>query len=262
MISMTAFTLAKQAHLEVRLWPEDKPIPGDAASVIIAGFSLSDEGKAMVTQYLHREGVVYQSEDCDFPQVLAVRGATSHVDKPVFVATQAAGLFSVSERIRVNAPLQVANASPVYGQQVTMLLGLPVPESPDAPLNANAPWRGILFRAALNGGTYYYLAANLEQALVRTYNPWQNDDSNLIYSVLNPAAPVGINSKYVELETKSRGSQLIFLLLNHSNRFQDVVLRSVTPLHLENYITHASLGRGTEIPIRLMPGEVLVATEM
>jgi hypothetical protein len=30
---------------------------------------------------------------------------------------------------------------------------------------------------------------------------------------------------------------------------------------VENYITHVALGNGTEIPIRLTPGEVLVATE-
>lgn len=257
----TAFTLAKQAHLEVRMWPEDKPVPNDAASVVIAGFSLSDQGKSMVTQYLRRGGVVYQSEDCDFPQVLAVRGDTSPADKPVFVAAQAAGMFSIGQHIRVNAPLQLVDASPVPGQQVTMLLGVPAPEPPDVSHHFRIPSRGILFRAAVDGGTYYYLAANLEHALADTYNPWQKDDSNLIYSILNPAPPVGIDSKYVELDAKSRGSQRLFLLLNHSNNFQDVVLRSVTPLHLENYITHASLGSGAEIPIRLMPGEVLVTTE-
>ena len=257
----TAFTLAKEAHLEVRMWPEDKPIPKDAASVVIAGFSLSDQGKSMVTQYLHRGGVVYQSQHCNFPQVLTVNRTINETDKPVFVAAQAAGMFSIGQHIRVNAPLQLLNASPVSGQQVTILLGVLAPEPPDTSHHFQVPSRGILFRAAIDGGTYYYLAANLEQALARTYNPWQEDDSNLIYSVLNPAALVGIDSKYVELEAKSRGNQRLFLLLNHSNRFQDVVFRSVTPLHLENYITHAALGEGTGIPIRLMPGEVLVAIE-
>lgn len=259
--TMTAFTLAKQAHLEVRMWPEGKPIPSDASSVIIAGFSLSDAGKATVTRYLHRGGVVYQSENCDFPQVLSVSGGTSQTDKPFFVAAQAAGMFSVAQHVRVNAPLQLTDASPVSGQQVTMLLGVPTPEPPDVSHHFHIASRGILFRAAIDGGTYYYLAANLEQALARTYNPWQKDDANLIYSVLNPSAPVGIDSKYVELEAKSRGNQRLFLLLNHSNRFQHVVLRSATRLHLENLITHTSLGVGTEIPVRLMPGEVLVATE-
>lgn len=257
----TAFTLAKEAHLEVRMWPEDKPIPNDAASVVIAGFSLSDQGKSMVTQYLHRGGVVYQSEHCNFPQVLTVSGTITQADKPVFVAAQAAGIFSIGQHIRVNAPLQLVDASRVPGQQVTMLLGVPAPEPPDVSHHFRIPSQGILFRTAIDGGTYYYLAANLEQELARTYNPWQKDDSNLIYSVLNPAPPVDIDSKYVELEAKSRGSQRLFLLLNHSNSFQDVVLRSVTPLHLENYLTHASLGDGTGIPVRLMPGEVLVAIE-
>lgn len=259
--TMTAFTLARQAHLEVRMWPEDKPIPADAASVIIAGFSLSDEGKAMVTRYLRHGGIVYQSGDCDFPRLLTVSATPSEAGKPVFVAAQAAGMFSIGQHIRVNAPLQLVDASPVPGQQVTMLLGVPAAETPADSHHFQPPSRGVLFRAALDGGTYYYLAANLEQALARTYDPWKNDDSNLIYSVLNPAAPVAIDSKYVELDAESRGGQWLFLLLNHSNYFQDVVLRSAAPLHLENYITHASLGSGAEIPIRLMPGEVLVAME-
>lgn len=259
--TMTAYTLAKQAHLEVRMWPEDKPIAADAAAVIIAGFSLSDEGKAVVTRYLHRGGVVYQSEDCDFPQVLTVSGSPGHADKPVFVAAQAAGMFSIGQHIRVNAPLHLLDASPVSGEEVTMLLGVGAPQPPEDPQHFQVPSRGVLFRAVFDGGTYYYLAANLEQALADAYDPWQKDESNLIYSVLSPAAPVSIDSKYVELDAKSRGSQRLILLLNHSNRFQDVVLRSTTPLHLENYITHASLRGGAEIPIRLMPGEVLVATE-
>lgn len=259
--TMTAFTLAKQAHLEVRMWPEDKPIPADAASVIIAGFSLSDEGKAVVTRYLLRGGVVYQSEDCDFPQILKVGGTARRADKPVFVAAQAAGMFSIGQHIRVNAPLQMLDASPVSRQKVTMLLGVPTSSAPADSHHFQAPSRGVLFRAAFDGGTYYYLAANLEQALAGAYDPWQKDESNLIYSVLDPAAPISIDSKCVELDAKSRGSQRLILLLNHSNRFQDVVVRSTSPLHLENYVTHASLGSGTEIPLRLMPGDVLVATE-
>lgn len=259
--TMTAFTLAKQAHLEVRMWPEEKPVPADAASVIIAGFSLSDEGKTMVTAYLHRGGVVYQSEECDFPQVLKLGGTPTQADNPVFVAAQAAGMFSIGQHIRVNAALQLLDASPISGQEVTMLLGVPISAPPQDSHHFQPPSRGVLFRAALDGGTYYYLAANLEQALAGTYDPWQEDESNLLYSVLSPAAPVSIDSKYVELDAKSRGSQRLLLLLNHSNRFQDVVLRSTAPLHLENYITHALLGGGTEIPIRLMPGEVLAAIE-
>ena len=261
MNTMTAFALAKQAHLEVRMWPEDEPLPADASAVIIAGFSLSVPGKANVTRYLHRGGVVYQSQDCDFPQFLTVSGAAGQVEQPVFTAAQADGMFSIGQHIRVNAPLQIADASPVPGQPVTALLTLPAPQSPDASRHVADPSRGILFRNEVDGGTYYYLAANLEQALAGTYDPRQDDASDLIYSVLSPAAPVGIDSKYVELEAKSRGSQRLFLLLNYSNQFQDVVLRSATPLHLANYLTHASLGTGTAIPIRLMPAEVLVAIE-
>jgi hypothetical protein len=117
----------------------------------------------------------------------------------------------------------------------------------------------VFFKADVGKGTYYYLAANLEEALSREYNPWDTDDSNLIYSVLRPESPIDIDSKFVELAVKTRGRERLILLLNHSNRFQDVVLRSAKELDLRDYMTHAALGAGREVPLRLMPGEVLMA---
>jgi len=117
-------------------------------------------------------------------------------------------------------------------------------------------------RTYIGKGTYYYLAINLEEALAPTYDPWQQDDSNRIYSILRPEGGVTIDSKYVELFVKTRGAERVFLLLNRSDRFQDVVLRTGKAIAIENYTSHAPLGEGREIPLRLMPGEVLVAAEV
>ena len=136
-----------------------------------------------------------------------------------------------------------------------MLLWL-APADPSAPLT-----RPVFFKTGVGKGSYYYLAANLEQALANTYNPWDQDDSNMIYSVLRPEIPVSIDSKFVELYVKSRGAERIFLLLNRSDRFQDVVFRSAQKIRLQDFTTHAPLGEGREIPLRLMPGEVLIAQQ-
>jgi hypothetical protein len=251
MTQMTAFALAKQAHIDVRMWPEGKPIPADAAAIVIAGFSLSDQGKPIVQHYLEQGGVVYQSYASDFPEVLAAKDTDATLSSPL-VAIQSAGLFSDVERLRAGAAPKLRDVTPAAGRQVVTLLGIPVEGSTNRT-------RGVFFKADVGKGTYYYLAANLEEALSREYNPWDTDDSNLIYSVLRPESPIDIDSKFVELAVKTRGRERLILLLNHSNRFQDVVLRSAKELDLRDYMTHAALGAGREVPLRLMPGEVLMA---
>lgn len=255
---MTAFTLAKQAHMDVRMLAEGKPVPADAAAVLIPGFSLSATAKAAVRAYLEKGGTVYQSYDCDFPEAIAVQESGATTTSPTFIGGQAAGLFSIAEHVRVQADLKLASAAPAPGAKAELLLG--IPEAPAAgSRHQEQHLRGIFYQAAIGKGTYYYLAANLEEALAKTYNPWDEDDSNLIYSVLRPHGDLDIDSKYVELAVKSRGTERLYLLLNHSNRPQDVVLRSAHDLRLADYVTHAALGAGKEIPIHLMPGEVLVA---
>ena len=250
MTQMTAFVLAKQNHMQVRIWPEWKPIPGDAAAVVIAGFSLSPAGRNGVGEYLHRGGVVYQSNAGDF---IEARDSAETLSAPVLVAAQAEGRISHSERVRLGVALKLKEVAPDAGSR--LLLGAPEPGAARTPLR-------VFLKSVVGKGTYYYLAADLEEALSRTYDPWDADDSNLIYSVLRPETPFDIDSKYVEFAVKTRGSERLFLLLNHSNRSHDVVFRSASEIQLRDYLTHVPLGCGKEIPLRLMPGEVLIAAEI
>jgi len=248
----TAFVLAKQIHMQVRMWPEWKPIPADAAAVVIANFALSAKGKDSVGRYLQEGGVVYQSYASDFPQALTVRDSAETLSSPTLTAAQAEGLFSDSQRVCVGAPLKLKDVSPVSGRDTQVLLALRA-------TGGERRGRGLYFKTSVGKGVYYYLAANVEEALSSTYDPWDSDDSNLIYSVLRPESGVNIDSKYVELAAKTRGHERLFLLLNHSNRFQDVVFRSAEDIQLRDYMSHAPLGAGREFPLRLLPGDVLVA---
>ena len=252
MAQLTAFTLAKQAHLEVRLWPESKPIPTDAAAVIISNFGLSNGGKTAVKQYLENGGIVYQSRACDFSEAFAVKDSGATLTSPTFVARDSAGKFPESGHVRVAAEVKLLDVSPLSNQQAKVVLEIPSAGAKEAP-------RPVFLKTKVGKGTYYYLAANLEEALAKTYNPWEQDDSSLIYSVLSPETPVSIDNKFVELFVKSRGADRIFLMLNRSDRFQDLVFRSDQSIRLRDYTTHVPLGEGTEVSLHLMPGEVLIA---
>ncbi len=250
----TAFTLAKQIHMDVKMWPEWKSLPADAAAVVIPGFGLSDQGKSYVKAYLDKGGVVLQSWACDFPDGVHVKDTRATVPSPTLVASRAEGQFSEAERIRVAAPLKLMDAAPSPDGKTQVLLELPA-------AGAEKDSRPLFFKTEVGKGAYYYLAANLEEALAKTYNPWNQDDSNLIYSVLRPQSAVTIDSKYVELSVKSRGKERLLLLLNHSNVFQNVMLSSANSIRIEDDSTHTPLGEGKDIPLRLMPGEVLIVRE-
>lgn len=257
---LTAFTLAKQTHMEVRMWPSWKPIPADAAAIAIANYGLSDEGKDAVRQYLENGGVVYQSWVNDFAKDLTA-GEAATLKSPTFVvSTPAHGIpqrnhlpIADGEHLRVNAELNVQDIAVADNSEIEVLLSLP---SAGAGADGSRP---VFFRAKVGTGTYYYLAANLEQALADTYDPWEEDESNRIYSVLRPEVPVCIDSKFVELYVKSRGGERLVALINRSDRFQDVMLSSPRNIQLNGYISRRQLGAGTEITLRMAPAEVMIA---
>jgi len=254
---VTAFTLAKQAHMEARMLAEGTPVPADATAVIVPGFSLSDSGKARLRAYLDQGGVVYQSYASDFPELITVKDGAAASPSTVLIAGQAAGVFSIGEHVAVHAELKLKDATAREEAGVEILLGLP--KAHQAGEAGDASLSGVFFKGRIGKGTYYYLAANLEEALAKTYNPWEEDESNQIYSVLRPSGSLDVDSKWVELAVKTRGGERIVLLLNHSNRSQDVVLRSSAVTRIQDYLSREALGAGTEIPIHLMPGEVLIA---
>jgi hypothetical protein len=259
-VQLTAFTLAKQTHMEVRLWPAWKPVPSDAAAIVIANYGLSKDEKVAVRSYLENGGVVYQSWVNDFADGVA-GGETETVTSPVLIAsTPENGIprrnhlpFAVGDHVRVNARLKILNITVADKSDIYVLLSLP-PTDPQ--MNT---FRPIFFQVSVGKGTYYYLAANLEEALANVYDPWEEDDSNQIYSAVRPESLISIDSKYVELFAKSRGSERVVALLNRSNRFQDVILWSHQDVHIQDYTTHSQLGAGREVPLQLAPGEVLIA---
>ncbi len=259
-VQLTAFTLAKQTHMEIRLWPAWKPIPSDAAAIVIANFGLSDEAKAAVRQYLENGGVVYQSWVNDFAEGLTA-GEPETLSSPMLIAsTPTSGIprrnhlpFAAGDHVRVNAKLKILNITAADKSDMYVLLSL-APADPQSDGR-----RAVFFQVSVGKGTYFYLAANLEEALADVYDPWEEDDSNQIYSVVRPERSMRIDSKYVELFVKSRGNERLVALLNRSNRFQDVMLRSHQNIQIQDCTTHIRLGAGREIPLRLAPGEVVIA---
>jgi len=267
-IQLTAFTLAKQAHTNVKLWPEQTPIPPDAAAVIIANIALTEKGKANIARYLNAGGTVYQSWVNDFAKNITVAETGDTLENPAFQVTlPVAGvpmrntpgfpLFD-GERLRVNVPkLKIKTITSITGPETRVLLSTIPEKSADKKSLQKQP---VFTETKIGAGKYYYLAANLEDALVWTYNPWLADNSDKIYRVLRPDHPIDIDTKLVELYAKERDGEKILVLLNRSDATQLVTVYSRDAVALQNYETRAPLGAGREISITLKPGEVLIAT--
>jgi len=267
-VQRTAFTLAKQTHMNVKMWPEWKPIPPDAAAVAIAGFALTDKGKTHVAEFLNNGGTVLQTWTNDFAKNVTVSPDAAPLPAPTLqVAFPVEGvpmrntlmkLFD-GERLRVNAPsLKVKPITTITGPETRVILAT-LPEkskSQSGKTKANP----ILTETQIGKGKYYYFAGNLEEALTAAYNPWADDDSDKIYSVLRPAGHLYIDSKYVELFIKQRGNENLLILLNRSDTYQHTVIHSRQAITLQNYETRAPLGAGKELGISLKPGEVLIVT--
>lgn len=100
------------------------------------------------------------------------------------------------------------------------------------------------------------MAADLEQALRETFNPWDDDDSDPFYSVLRPQHPVNVGSKYLELHHKSRNGQELVALLNHSPEFVEAMLHLGTGVRAVDAISGQVEADDAETAIRLEPAGV------
>ena len=76
---------------------------------------------------------------------------------------------------------------------------------------------------------------------------------------MKPETPVEIDNKYVELYLKHNGDKSIIMLLNHSEQYQNVTVKSITPLTLINFETKEKIGAGKEVTMTLRPAEVIIA---
>lgn len=247
------YVLAKQAHLAVRFLPEGAPVPADAAAVIVPCFSLTDGGRKTIGDYLAAGGVVYQSFANDFAPGLKLGDPAAPLLSPSLIVRTVAGRTSSGQHVRLSGPVRLR---PVLEKRdVTTMMAL----GDSAPREPHERDQGVLFRAKIGRGTYYCLAADLEQALTATYEPWATDDAVAIYSLLAPATSPRLDAKFVELQHLRRGDRSLIVLLNHTDRFEVAILRTDTGQRLRNAETGADIvGSDGKFIFRLEPAEVLV----
>ena len=251
---LNSYVLAKQNHLNVKLLPDGRNIPDDANAVVIPNLSLSKKGKEKIELYLKNGGTVFQSYFKDFATNIKVKGTEKIVGFPEIMVTKREGDVEIGQNIRIPVNLKIRNVD--ISGDVDIILKIFEDKQERFEWNAG---EGLFFKTKVGEGDYYYLATNLEQAFMQEYNPWKEDNSNLIYSVLKKENDIDINSKYVELFHKSRGNEELVILINHSDSFQDIILKSKDRIQLIDAFSKEKIGNGIEIYLNLKPAEVLVA---
>ena len=262
---ITPFALAKQAHMDVKFVKEGRSVPRDAAALVIPGFALSPNGREQVSKYLHSGGTVYQSYFKDFGDGIQLTGGELGMDRPRLAVIRRAGAMEVGQQLQLAGDLLVREASVSDAVETLLAIRQRGPGSAGRQ-EADTSWfreseaQGILFRARHGAGTYYYLAANLDAALTHVYDPWESDDSHLIYSALRPEHAVNVDSKYVELHHKTRGGEELVAVLNHSAGFVDALLSAGPSARLVDAEAGEAVGNtgAEEVALRLAPAEVLL----
>jgi hypothetical protein len=247
---VTPFTLAKQAHFDVKICWEDKTIPDDASCVVIPGFQLSGPGKKTLNDYLNKGGVVFQSYYSDLSPDIVPTGKPDIIldSLSVFVPQPGVETFylkaiqikkAILRDVTINASNVTTLSSPVYGA------------------SSGNNVKDVFVRTKVGKGYYYYLRSNVEESLWEVFNPWAADDSYLFYTALRPSTKYMIDNRYVEFYHKKRGNEELLVLINHENSVQDVILSSKEPVNLENAISNNPVGTQTSFCFRLKPAEVL-----
>jgi hypothetical protein len=243
---ITPFVLAKQAHFDVKILWEDKQIPQDASAVVIACFQLSPEGKENITKYLKKGGIVYQSNYNDLSSDISVS------DKPAVLV----------DSLKLDTPeLKGSNNKNFLRVNKVEVRNLSSNESKVTPLgtsiNQSDP-KNVFVKTRVGKGTYYFVAANIEESLGKSKNPWLNDDSWMFYQALRPATDFRIDNKYVEIYYKKRNKEEILVLLNHENSAQNLSLHSAKEVSLSDVIKDKELAKATDFSFQLQPAEVLI----
>lgn len=237
---ITPFTLAKQAHFDVKLLWEDQEVPKDASAVFIAGFQLSSTGKINMDKYLNTGGKVYQSYYNSLSSNIKI------FDKPVNFndSLVLSNLDLIGNSIRVTKS-EFRNIK--FDDSRVFALEKTVDQN-----------KSIFVKTNIGKGTYYYLALNIEESLQKLRNPWSNEDSYLFYKALKPETSFKINNKYIEFYQKKRGNEELLVLINHENSEQNFTLDSKNNVRLANAINHENFGEGSTFSFQLKPAEVLL----
>lgn len=251
---ITAYSLAKQAHFDVKLCYEGTPVPPDAQAVFVPGLKLTGIAKEVIQNFLLKGGKVYQSYMNDFGSAITA-GADTVVNNPSMVVNSVAGLMEIGEPMSIPAKVTFRRIS--FSEPAKALVSF----TRDDRLYFSRPKPNecVFLSQPVGKGTYFYFAGNLESGLVKTYNPWSDTNCELFYSVLKPKTYVDIDNKFVELCIKKRGEESLMLFLNHSEQYQHVTVGSVEGLSLINFETHEKIGNGKEITMFLKPAEVVIA---
>jgi hypothetical protein len=252
---ITSYVLAKQAHFDVKLLYEGTPVPINAEAVIIPGIKLSGTSKDVIQNYLVSGGTVYQSFENDFGTAIE-SGKDTIIINPSLRVKNPVGLME--SMLPVNIPGQITFRNTTFSQQAMEIVSLQTGNNP--PNRRSAVNNSAFVRQTIGKGTFYYLACNLESDLAKIYNPWLNTNCELFYSALKPQTPIDIDNKYVELYVKRNNEKRILILLNHSEQYQNLTLKSIDSLTYINFETKEKIGSGKEITMTLRPAEVVIAT--
>ncbi len=245
------FTLLKQNHADVKFLRDGSPVPGDAAGLVIPCAAVSERGKPLIRKYLEAGGRVYQSFFNDFADSVRLTGADRPAQSPRMWLDRRAGRLSGDRFI----PLRASKVREIRaGRGVTTIAKLCTGAEKATDWEFGVPF---YVRAKVGKGEFFFLPADMEKALAGTYDPWKEDASDLVYRALMPESDVEIDNKFVEFYHKSRGGEELFVLINHSGEFQDVLIQSGKPLTLADFATGQVIGSGTSFPFRMEPAGVL-----
>lgn len=246
------FVLLKRTHVKVRILHDGAPVPGDAAAVVIPGFSPTAAGRERVRSYLEAGGTVYQSLQNDFAPAIALGAPEDLADARVWLergsgrASSDRFLTVPSRRVRV---MRAGDGVDVLG----LLSRRPVEPG---------TWsfgEPLFARTRVGKGRFFYLGADVEAGLLARYDPWREDQSHAFYEALLPEAEIDLDNPAVELAHKARGDEELLVLANHSESWQDVTVSSRRALRLEDAETGGTLGEGTQVLLRLSPAQVIFA---
>jgi hypothetical protein len=121
----------------------------------------------------------------------------------------------------------------------------------------NEKGEGVFFKTKVGKGIFYYTRLNLEESLSDTYNPWGNDESYKLYSVLKPEQDIDIDSRFIEFYHKKNSQTEMIILLNHTDLVQETNIVSQSDIQLKNMKNNILIGSGSTFNLKLKPAEVL-----
>ncbi len=246
------FVLLKRTHAKVRILHDGAPVPADATTVVIPGFSPTAAGREHVRAYLEAGGTVYQSLENDFAAAIRPGAPEALSDARVWLERGAARVSAHRFLTLPSRRVRVVTA----GDDVDVLGVLCRTPVEPGQWSFGEP---IFVRARVGKGRFFYLGADIEAGLLARYDPWEKDQSHLFYEALLPAGDVDLDNPAVELAHKVRGGEELLVLVNHSESWQDVIVTSRRALLLEDAEGGAALGQGGSIPLRLAPARVVFA---